>query len=122
MVREWRQRCSKHDGAAEYVYPLLVDEGGANWAIKALRNRIRKLFYSEREDNQGRGGYYPFEDSREDHHQDDCEACEAGRCPRNTTGRDTRYRRNGRSGNNINNLEDIKWVLLVEHDHAFQLN
>ena len=121
MVREWRQRCSKHDESAEYVYPLLIDDGGANWAIRTLRNRIRKLFYYEIEDKQG-GRYFPFEDNKEDHHHEDCEACQAGRCPRNTIPRDTQHRRNGRMGNNLNNLQYIKWVLLDEHDHPFLLN
>ena len=123
MVREWRQRCSKPDEAAEYVYPLLIDDGGANWAMKTLRNRIRKLFYYEREERQG-GRHFPFEESKEDHHYEDCEACQAGRCPRprNTNPRDTQHRRNGRMGNNLNNLQNIKWVLLDEHDHPFLLN
>ena len=78
IEREWRQRCSQdlHHGEADFGYPDLVEDGGAAWVMEKLRNRIRKVFYYNRDDQMPGyfPGYYPPLDESKDHHSADCEA------------------------------------------------
>ena len=114
--QEFRQRCcSSHP----WQLPLL-DEGQGGWIMKKLAFRIRKAFF---ETNQNNPRTYPrnfIDQELINHHREDCEACLLGRCPHYRRPHDPNMRR-GREGNNINNLEDIKWVLLDENNHEFEL-
>ena len=78
IEREWRQRCSRdlHHGEADLGYPDLVEDGGAAWVMEKLRNRIRKVFYYNRDDQMPGyfPGYHPPLDESKDHHSADCEA------------------------------------------------
>ena len=57
-------------------YPDLVEDGGAAWVMEKLRNRIRKVFYYNRDDQMPGyfPGYHPPLDESKDHHSADCEA------------------------------------------------
>ena len=89
ISREWRQRCSQADAHPPhfvplYVFPRLTDSGGADFAMKKVRNIIRRLYYYEEDEEENhhlrhRQAGQPL---LTDHHREDCEACEVMRCPR----------------------------------------
>ena len=119
VVREFRQRCSQLQSSPvvhPWQYPLL-DEGQAGWIMKKLAFKIKMSYYEER---------FPAPKITHknftglEHHRDDCEACSLGRCPRNRWRVDPNMRR-GREDSNVSNLEHVKWVILDENDHVFDL-
>ena len=57
ISREWRQRCSQSDShpanfVPQFVFPRLAESGGADFAMRKLRNVIRRLYYYENEENE----------------------------------------------------------------------
>merc|ERR1712154_541335 len=57
ISREWRQRCSQADAHPPhfvplYVFPRLTDSGGADFAMKKVRNIIRRLYYYEEDEEE----------------------------------------------------------------------
>jgi len=129
VSREMRQRCSQHrrrvgvagDLGQGWSWPQLSKET-TDWIMYKLVGRIRRVYYEEgtakSRNSSGRGQYWlPREP---DHHYSDCEACIMGSCGRR--GKEDRHHlRKGRDFSQTGQLEHIKWVLLDENNHAFDL-
>jgi len=127
--REMRQRCSRHrrpvgvagDLGQGWSWPQLSKET-TDWIMYKLVGRISRMYYEEvtarSRNSSGRGLYWAPHEL--DHHYSDCEACIMGSCGRR--GKEDRHHlRKGRDYSQIGQLEHIKWVLLDENNHAFEL-
>ena len=109
----------------QYLFPLLGETGGADRVMEKLKKKIEEIYYykehsaeenSAGENNAGRRPRLLLV-VPPDHRRENCEACEAWRCPKPRLVRP----RLGRTSFNETNIQYLDWVLFDENNHPFPL-